>query len=166
MSYRPPRPLVDRRLRLGEEERMGADGKVVTTLDEDSVRLAIDRLVAEGVESVAVCLLHSYLNPEHERRVGEMVREYMPDTFLSLSVDILPEVREYERTSTTVINSYVGPIIERYLRSLDKRLTNSGIKAPLRVMQSNGGVMSARRACVLPAYMVESGPAAGVSAAQ
>lgn len=166
ISYRPPRPLVDRRLRLGVVERMGADGNIVSALDEDSVRLAIDRLVVEGVEAVAVCLLHSYLNPEHERRVGEMVREYMPDTFLSLSVDILPEVREYERTSTTVINSYVGPIIERYLKSLDERLTESRVKVPLRVMQSNGGVMSARRACVLPAYMVESGPAAGVIAAQ
>jgi N-methylhydantoinase A len=162
LFYSPPRPLAERRLRLEVDERTGADGEVIRPLDESTVHAAIDRIVKEGAEAVAVCLLHSYRNPAHERRVGEIVRERLPDVHLSLSVDVLPEIREYERTSTTVVNAYIGPIVGTYLASLSRRLTEAGIDAPLHIMQSNGGVMTARAAAATPAWIVESGPAAGV----
>ncbi|MBI4220121.1 MAG: hydantoinase/oxoprolinase family protein, partial [Chloroflexi bacterium] len=162
LFYSPPKPLVERRLRLEVDERIGAQGEVVTPLDEATVHAALDRLVEEGVEAIAVCLLHSYRNPFHERRVGEIVRKRLPDVHLSLSVDVLPEVREYERTSTTVVNAYIGPIVGTYMRSLSRQLSAAGIDAPLHIMQSNGGIMTARAAEATPAWIVESGPAAGV----
>lgn len=165
-SYAPPRPIVPRRYRLEVEERLDAAGQILTPLDEQSVHAALDRFASEDIEAVAVCLLHSYRNPEHERRVGAIVRERLPGVFLSLSVDVLPEIREYERTSTTVINAYVGPIVERYLASLEQRLTSIGAGRQLLIMQSNGGVMSAAAAARIPAHIIESGPAAGVIAAQ
>ena len=119
--YRKPVPLVPRRLRFEVVERMDWQGEVLTALDEASVHSAIDACVAEGVEAVAVCLLHSYANADHERRIGALLRARMPDAFVSLSVEILPEIREYERTSTTVINSYVGPPVRHYLESLVAR---------------------------------------------
>ena len=94
------------------DERVDSDGAVVTPLSEEDVGAALDRIEEDGAESVAVCFLHSYRNPGHERRVGEAIRERLPDTYVSLSVDVLPEIREYERTSTTVVNSYLGPIIK------------------------------------------------------
>jgi hypothetical protein len=112
--YRKPPPLVPRRLRLEVTERLNYQGQILEPLDEASVTTAIDALLAEEVQAVAVCLLHSYANPVHERRIGEMLRARMADAFVSLSVDILPEIREYERTSTTVINSYVGPPVRFY----------------------------------------------------
>lgn len=162
LFYVPPKPLVERRLRLEADERVGADGEVIRSLDEGSVKAAINRIAADGAEAVAVCLLHSYRSPAHERRVGEMVREGLPGVFLSLSVDVLPEIREYERTSTTVVNAYIGPLVKRYLNSLSGGLQRAGVNGRLRVMQSNGGVMSAAAAAEKPAYIVESGPAAGV----
>ena len=166
MNYAPPRPLVERRLRLEVDERVGADGEVVVQLDDETVLAAIDRIRVEGAEAVAVCLLHSYRSPDHERRVGEIVQRELPGTFRSLSVDVLPEIREYERTSTTVINAYLGPIVKTYLGSLSDRLADAGVEAPVRIMQSNGGIMSAGRAAEKPVQMLESGPAAGVIAAQ
>ena len=160
--YEPPAPLVERRLRLEVDERVDADGAVVTPLNEEDVEAALDRIERDGAESVAVCFLHSYRNGEHERRVGEAVRERLPDVYVSLSVDVLPEIREYERTSTTVVNSYLGPIVKTYLDSLDERLGASDISAPVHIMQSNGGIMSARQAAETPVKIVESGPAAGV----
>lgn len=157
---------MPRRYRLEVEERLDAAGQILTPLDEQSVHAALDRFAREGIEAVAVCLIHSYRNPEHERRVGAIVRERLPGVFLSLSVDVLPEIREYERTSTTVINAYVGPIVERYLASLEQRLAAAGAGRRLLIMQSNGGVMSAAAAARIPAQIVESGPAAGVIAAQ
>jgi N-methylhydantoinase A len=162
--YRPPRPMVARRLRLEVDERIDARGQVVRPLDEGSVRAAVERVRVDDVRAVAVCLLHSYKNPAHERRVGEIVRALLPDAYLSLSVDVLPEIREYERTSTTVINAYIGPVVESYLRSLLRRLGQAGVEAPLLIMQSNGGIMAADAATRRPAQMVESGPAAGVIA--
>jgi len=164
--YVPPRPLVERFLRLEVDERIGADGEVIRPLDESSVHAAVERLRAHRVKAIAVCLLHSYKNPVHERRVGEIVRAAFGNAFLSLSVDVLPEFREYERTSTTVINAYVGPMVRTYLRSLAHQFAVSGIAAPVLLMQSNGGAMSAEAAGEMPARILESGPAAGVIAAQ
>src|SRR5919206_2167855 len=129
--------MVPRRLRLEVDERVAADGTVVRPLEEATVATALDRFVAEGVQAVAVSLIHGYKNPAHERRVGELVRERLPGVFLALSVDALPEIREYERTSTTVINAYVGPIVRSYLQSLQRQLGEIGVMAPLLIMQSN-----------------------------
>jgi N-methylhydantoinase A len=166
LRYLPPRPMVERRLRLEVTERLDATGAVVEPLDEASVRAAVERIRREGAAAVAVCLLHSFRDPTHERRVGEIVREALPGVYLSLSVDVLPEIREYERTSTTVINAAVGPVASAYLASLAGQLAAAGIDAPVLMMQSNGGIMSARAAAERPARIVESGPAAGVIAAQ
>ena len=163
--YRPPEPLVERRLRLEVDERIGAGGSVVRPMDEESLRPVMDRLREHKPEAVAVCLIHSYSNPEHEKRVGQIVREGLPDAFVSLSVDVLPEIREYERTSTTVINAYLGPIVKNYLDSLVSQLRESGTDSVVRIMQSNGGLMSAQRAAEAPVHILESGPAAGVVAA-
>ena len=163
--YRPPEPLVERRLRLEVDERIGAGGAVVRQLDEDSVTAVLDRLRRDAPEAVAVCLIHSYSNPEHEKRVGEIIRDELPTPYVSLSVDVLPEIREYERTSTTVINAYLGPIVKSYLDSLVRQLEESGANSPVRIMQSNGGLMSAQRAAEAPVHILESGPAAGVVAA-
>lgn len=165
LFYQPPKPLAERRLRLEVLERIGADGEVVTPLDEDTIHTAIERIRADGAESVAVCFIHSYRNPDHERRVGEILRQELPGVFTSLSIDVLSEIREYERTSTTVVNAYLGPIVKGYIDSLLRQLHESGIAAPVRIMQSNGGVMSAAKAADAPVHIVESGPAAGVVAA-
>jgi hypothetical protein len=145
---------------------MGADGSVIRPLDETSVLAAIERMRRYEVEAVAVCLLHSYRNPAHERRIGEILRSEFPEAFLSLSVDVLPEFREYERTSTAVINAYVGPTVRTYLDSLARQLADAAIGAPVLLMQSNGGAMSAGAAREIPAHILESGPAAGVIAAR
>jgi N-methylhydantoinase A len=165
LLYEKPAPLVPRRLRFEVEERLGARGEVVRPLDEASVAAALERVRRANVQALAISLLHSYADGGHERRIAAAARAALPGVFVTCSADILPEIREYERTSTTVINAYVGPIVERYLRSLARRLRAAGVGAPLRVMQSNGGVMTADRAMARPAYIVESGPAAGVIAA-
>ena len=166
LDYRKPPPLVPRRLRREVVERIGPRGEVWTALDEDSARGAARRLCDEGVQAVAVALLHAYANPAHERRVAEILREEMPaGTFISCSHDVLPEIREYERTSTTIVNALLGPIVSQYLAALAARLQGLGIARPLQIMQSNGGLMSARRAADSPARILESGPAAGVIAA-
>jgi N-methylhydantoinase A len=161
-AYPPPPPLVPRRLRLEVGERMGPRGEVRRPLDEASARAAAERLAAAGVEAVAIALLHAYANPAHEKRVAEIVAEALPRAFVTCSSDILPEIREYERTSTTVINAYLGPILRGYFASLRKHLDSLRIAAPIDIMKSDGGVMSLRMAAEKPAYLVESGPAAGV----
>jgi N-methylhydantoinase A len=161
-AYPPPPPLVPRRLRLEVAERMGPRGEVRRALDEASARAAAERLASAGVEAVAIALLHAYANPAHEKRVAEIVAEALPNAFITCSSDILPEIREYERTSTTVINAYLGPILRSYFASLRKHLDALGIQAPIDIMKSDGGVMSMRMAAEKPAYLVESGPAAGV----
>jgi N-methylhydantoinase A len=157
-----PLALVERRLRLEVTEKIRPDGSVSVPLDPDSVCRAIDRLRDERVESVAICLLHSYANPSHEREVAEAVRAALPDVAVSVSSEILPEIKEYPRTSTTVINAYVQPVIRAYITALDARLRALGIDAPLQLMQSNGGLASATFAAAAPAHIIESGPAAGV----
>ena len=160
--YVKPQPLVPRRLRLEVQERVGPRGEVITPLNLASVKRAIARLKAEKVEAVAVCLLHSYANPDHERRIGEILREALPGCFISLSIDVLPQMREYERTSTTVINAYIGPPVEAYLLSLMDQLKKGGLKGRLKVMQSSGGILAADAVVDRPAQIVECGPAAGV----
>ena len=165
LFFKRPVPLVPRDLRLEVDERLYASGEVLTPLDERSAAATIGALEAAGVESVAVCLLHAYANAAHEQRLGELLRQQFPEAYISLSHEILREFREYERTSTTVLNAYVGPLVSRYLGSLEKMLTSGGFRGAFRVMQSNGGVMSAETAKRMPVAMMESGPVAGVIAA-
>jgi N-methylhydantoinase A len=165
LFFKRPVPLVPRDLRLEVDERLYATGEVLTPLDENSATATIGALKAAGVESVAVCLLHAYANAAHEQRLGELLRQQFPEAYVSLSHEILREFREYERTSTTVLNSYVGPLVSNYLVSLEKMLGVAGFRGTFRVMQSNGGVMSAETAKKMPVTMMESGPVAGVIAA-
>jgi N-methylhydantoinase A len=165
LFFKRPVPLVPRNLRLEVDERLYATGDVLKPLDENSATAAISELKAAGVESIAVCLLHAYANPAHEQRLGRLLHENFPEAYVSLSHEILREFREYERTSTTVLNCYVGPIVTRYLASLEKALSASGFRGTFRVMQSNGGVMAAETAKKMPVTMMESGPVAGVIAA-
>ena len=165
LFFKRPVPLVPRDLRLEVDERLYATGEVLRPLDEQSAAATIGALRAAGVESVAVCLLHAYANAAHEQRLGELLRQQFSEAYASLSHEILREFREYERTSTTVLNAYVGPLVRRYLFSLEKMLSDAGFQGTFRVMQSNGGVMSAETAKKLPVTMMESGPVAGVIAA-
>ena len=162
LHWTKPRALVERRLRLEVIEKLRPDGSVAMPLDRASVDAAIDMLRAEKVQSVAICLLHSYANPAHERAVADAVRAALPDVAISVSHEILPEIKEYPRTSTTVINAYVQPVVRAYITALAARLRALGIAAPLQLMQSNGGLASAEFAAAAPAHIIESGPAAGV----
>ena len=164
--YERPAPLVPRQLRFEIAERTGPRGEVLRPLEEDGVRAAAGRIRAAGIEAVAVCYLHSFANPAHERRTGEILREMLPGAFISLSVDVLPQKLEYERTSTTVINAYVGPPVERYVRSMVAQVESAGIGGRLMVMQSSGGILDADAVVENPARIVECGPAAGVIGAQ
>ena len=161
MDWDKPRPLVPRRLRFEIEERMAGDGSVVQPLNPASVIAALDKIKAQQVDSVAICLLHAYANPAHERAVMELVRQHAPDLSISASHQVLPEIREYERTSTTVVNAFVKPVVDRYLAAVEDGVKRIGIGAPLMVMQSSGGIAKAATARQFPAYCVESGPAAG-----
>ena len=163
LNWTKPPPLVPRRLRREAVEKTGPRGEVRIPLDEATVVAACERLLREDVAAVAIAYLHSYANPDHEKRSADIVREVMgPDIFITCSSDILPEIREYERTSTTVINAYLGPILTAYFASLRRHLQSIGVSAPVQVMKSDGGVMSIGAATDRPAYLVESGPAAGV----
>ncbi len=166
LSWEKPAPLVPRELRLEVDERINAAGEVVRPLAEAEVEEALERLLRQGVEAVAVAFLHSYSNPAHEERVKTLARRIAPRLVLSLSSEVLPEIKEYERTSTTVINAYVRPIVETYLSRLEAALKEIGIAAPLLLMQSNGGLMTAKAAALAPIHIIESGPAAGVVGAR
>lgn len=160
--YTKPAPLAPRNLRFEVEERVAADGNVVTPLNEDDVKRAAAGIRALGAEAVAVCFLHSYRNPGHERRAGELLRELLPELFITLSIDVLPQIREYERTSTTVINAYVGPTVRRYVEGMMGDLSASGMDADISIMQSSGGTVGAASVLEKPAQIIECGPAAGV----
>ncbi|WP_067244988.1 hydantoinase/oxoprolinase family protein [Microbacterium resistens] len=157
-----PTPQVPRHLRMEVTERVRHTGAVETPLDEADVRRAVRELRGAGVGAIAVCLLYSYLNPDHERRIGEIIREEMPDVYVSLSCDVLPEFREYERLSTVVTNSYVGPVVANYLARLRGVLADRGLTAVPHVTQSNGGVIPFSTAEALPVRLVLSGPSTGV----
>ncbi|MBV9249195.1 MAG: hydantoinase/oxoprolinase family protein [Acetobacteraceae bacterium] len=162
LHWTKPPALVERRLRLQVSEKLRADGSVAQPLDLQTVDAGIAVLRAERVQSVAICLLHSYANPMHEQMVAERVRAALPEIAISISHEILPEIKEYPRTSTTVINAYVQPVVRAYITSLDARLRALGISSGLQLMQSNGGLASAEFAAAAPAHIIESGPAAGV----
>lgn len=166
IRYEKPSPLVARRWVRGIPERLDADGAVVTPLDPAVVRREIEFLVEEGVESLAVCLLHSWKNSQHEELVRDVASDVARHLDVSLSSEILPEIREYERASTTVINAYVRPVVRGYLSGLQGDLADIGVTAPIYLMQSNGGLLSLKNALVAPVHIVESGPAAGVVAAR
>ena len=165
LDWVKPVPLVERALRFAVKERLDAGGNVLTALDPATLEPILAQLEAADVQAVAVCFLHSYRNPSHERIVGEIVRRRLPQAFVSLSYDVLPEMLEFERTSTTVVNAYVEPLISHYLESLRGKLAAGRVRAPLLVMQSNGGLISAASAVRRPVTIIESGPAAGVVAA-
>ena len=165
LDFERPAPLVPRRWRQTVTERLDHLGDVLVPLDPASVHVAMDRFIAEGVRSVAICLIHSYADPRHERAVAAIVRERAPGMAVTLSSELLPEVREFERTSTTVTNAYVLPVMDQYLGRLEEELAALGSAAPILVMQSNGGVMTSAEGRRRPVHVIESGPAAGVIAA-
>lgn len=161
-----PVPPVPASRILEVDERIAAGGAVLDPLDEGSVRAAATRIAAMGVEAVAVCLLHAYANPAHERRVAEILRAELPGMAITVSSDVLPVVREYERSLTTVLNATVMPGVTSYVARLEQRLTDEGATPPLMLMQSNGGIAGAPRIRLAPALTALSGPAAGVVGAR
>jgi N-methylhydantoinase A len=160
-----PEPLVPRSLRYGVRERSLDDGSVMVELDEEQIRSVVAELGGREVQAVAVSFLHSFRNPAHERRVREILAEEAPEITVSLSSEVAPEIREYERTSTTVANVYARPLVEGYLRSLEDRLRGLGFSGSLYIMLSNGGTATVETACQFPVRLLESGPAAGALAA-
>lgn len=165
VQYESVAPLVPRRLRYEVAERLGPRGEVWRDLNEATVEDVARKLRQENVEAVAIALLHAYADDAHERRVEQIIRAAVGDeVYVTRSSEILPEIREYERTSTAVVNAYVGPTVTRYIASLVEQLWQAGIRAPLEVMQSSGGTLTPEVAQRKPAHLVESGPAAGVMA--
>lgn len=163
LNFEKPEALVPRHLRLEVKERMNHAGAVLVPLDQAQLGTTLQALKQRDVQSLAICFLHSYANPSHEKLAAEMAREILgANIHITASHEILPEIREYERTSTTVINAYVAPVVVRYLQQLRDVLTDLGIDSPLRIMQSNGGVLGLEAVLKSPASIVESGPAAGV----
>lgn len=163
--YKKPRVPVLRRHIHEIRERIAADGTVLTPLDEDGARRVIKTLVEQGVEAVAVCLLHAYRNSEHEKKLAEMIRAMAPELEVFASHEVSPEFREYERSVTTSVNAFVGPVVRRYVAELQAGLKDMGYTRSLRLMQSNGGIMPAAAAGPNAVRMLLSGPAAGVRAA-
>src|SRR5205807_3358597 len=165
VMYDKPAMLVPQS-RTGEvKERVDFQGRVLRPLDEAALRATVRELAAQEIESIAVCLLFSFLHPEHETRVGEIVREEIPGASISLSCEVMPQIREYHRLSTTVINAYLAPILARYIAQLDRRLTDAGIATRQKyIMQSNGGMATLAAAARKAVTTVLSGPAGGVTA--
>src|SRR5882724_5759106 len=166
LAWTKPAPLVERYLRKVVDERVDHRGQVERPLDLPDAERAVDALLAEKVEAIAVCLINSFANPAHELMLKEIITRKAPGLPLSISFEVLPEIKEYERTSTTVINTYVMPIVATYLRAMRKGLDAAGIPARLLLMQSNGGLSSDVAAAERPMNIIESGPAGGVVGAQ
>ncbi|MBT3604588.1 MAG: hydantoinase/oxoprolinase family protein, partial [Candidatus Latescibacteria bacterium] len=160
-----PKPLVPRQLRFEVQERLFARGDVMQPLCEEDVSLACDRISKAEVDAVGIVFLHAYVNPVHERLAAEIVRSRLPHVSLSVSHEVAPELREFERTSTTVANAYVQPLVQKYLNRLEDGLQALGLVAPLHVMLSNGGSCAVETACKYPVRLVESGPCGGALAA-
>lgn len=161
-----PVPLVPRYFRMEVNERVYSDGRVLIPINRDEVREVIGRLLDHGIESIAVVFLHSYINPTHEKMAEAAIRDLSPTTFLSLSSDVLPEIKEFERTSTTTINAYVKPLVKNYLDRLEENLNSQGFQQKLFLMLSGGGLMTVGPAKEFPVRLIESGPVAGALAAQ
>lgn len=164
-AYQKILPLVPRRLAFDVPERIDSSGAVIKPLDEAALAQALRELAAEGIEALGICFLFSFRNASHEKRAGEIAREILPNCFITLSSEIYPQYREYERTSTTVVNAYLGPRVSTYLERMSNALAEVGVGVPLHMMQSNGGIISWTEATLMPCRIVESGPAAGVIAA-
>ena len=165
LAYRKIAPLVPRHLTVDVPERIDYAGTVLKPLDEAALRTSLARLAEQEVEAVAICFLFAFMNPAHEQRAGAIAREMLPGAFVTLSSDIYPQYREYERASTTAVNASLGPRVSHYLSDMNDALRQLGVPAPLHLMQSNGGVISWEDAGRMPCRIVESGPAAGVIAA-
>ncbi|MFW6126077.1 MAG: hydantoinase/oxoprolinase family protein [Chloroflexota bacterium] len=163
-SFDRPTPLVERSHRFTVRERMSHTGEPITAIDEDEVRALGREMRKENIETVAVVFLHSYANPEHEKRVKHILEQELPDTVIVASHEVNPEYREYERMSTTVVNSLLMPVVSSYLRRIENKTANAGSRAPLYIMQSNGGLATVEIASQLPVATIESGPATGVTA--
>ncbi len=162
----PPKPLVRRRHRFEISERIDSEGNVLTPIDRDELVELAKRIANSGIESIAICLINSYANPVHEQEIAEVFSEVIPQVPLSLSTDIQRELKEYERTSTTVVNAYVKPLMQEYLEQLARRLQDIDADAPIFIMQSSGSMVTTKKAAEQPARIVESGPAAGVVGAK
>ncbi len=160
-----PMPVVARYLRRGIPERVGSRGQIITPLDEEAVRREVRYLKSQEVESIAVCYLFGFMNPVHERRTAEIIREEFPECFFSLASEISPEFREYERTNTTAVNAYLQPVMKRYLERLESELKAKYGTIDLRIMQASGGTMTVEAAKTLAVNTVNSGPAGGALAA-
>lgn len=159
-----PEPLVPRNLRKGITERINYKGEIITPISTEEIASVVSQLVRAGVKSVAVCFLHSFVNPVHEKAVGEYIRKHYPDIYVSLSCEVMPEIREYERTSATAMNAYVQPITDRYLSHLEKRLRELGFNGVLHIMVSSGRLTTVEGARRTPIQLLESGPAGGTMA--
>ena len=159
-----PRVLIPRRLRFEVEERIGPKGEIITPLNKVQAEKLARRLEKENVKAVAVTLLFSYINPKHEREIGKILGKLKKKIYVTLSSEIAPEYREYERTSTAAVNAVLMPIVSSYLNNLQRKINNLGIRAPLCIMQSDGGISAKNMAAKKPVSIVESGPAAGVIA--
>jgi N-methylhydantoinase A len=165
LNIKYPEPLVSRANSFGAVERIAADGSVVTALEENSVRDIAARLQERGIRSVAVCLLHAYKYPEHEQRIAALLREAAPEIYVSLSSEVCPEMREFDRASTTVVNAYTRPQMAGHVAHLQGEFAKLGIDRQVLWMTSSGGLVPSRRAATLPVRLIESGPAAGAVAA-
>ena len=162
IRWRKPPALVPRHLRFEVSERIDNLGRIERALDEAAAREVVQRVLDSGVQAIAICCINSYANGAHESRVRDLIREINTSIPVTISSELLPEIREYERTSTTVVNSYVLPLVRHYLKGLEDKLRERSIDKPLTIMQSSGGAMSAAAAAERPIHIIESGPAAGV----
>src|SRR5260221_8862103 len=162
LFFHRPKPLIPRELTFEVTERINAKGAVLKPLDEAEVQALAKSLAAQNIEAIAVCFLHAYANPAHEQRVGDIFRAANPKLFVTLSHEIVREYREYERTSTTALNAFVGPRVQAYLGRLENHLRDEKFTGKVNIMRSNGGVMSVRLAQEQPVSMMGAGPGAGI----
>lgn len=162
--FERPRPLIERHLRFGIKERINFKGEVLKPIDEQEIKSVAQKIKQEKVETIAIVFLHAYINPEHEKKAKEILKQQLPGIVIMTSSEIDPEYREYERMSTTVINSLLVPVVSTYLRKIKNRLKELKVKAPLYIMQSNGGLATFEVASQIPVATIESGPATGVIA--
>ncbi|MCZ4551476.1 hydantoinase/oxoprolinase family protein [Gordonia rubripertincta] len=166
LSWKKPAPLARRRHRYEIDQRIHADGRIVATVDREELDALAQQLKADGIEALAVCLINSHVQPDEERAVARRLKELLPDVYVTTSVDISPEPGEFERSSTAVVNSYIGTVVHSYVTELGRNLHAKGISAPFSIMQSSGGLLDAPSVVERPVQIIESGPAAGVIAVQ
>ena len=162
MEWSKPLPLSPRELRREVDERINYAGEIIRPLDSEEVEDILKQLVKKSIDSLGICLLNSYVNPAHEQMIKRIANEKYPNLFVSISSELIPMIKEYERTSETVINAYIKPVVSKYMYALQETLTDLGVRAPLLMMQSSGGMMSINICAEKPIYIIECGPAAGV----